>query len=81
MIQSQVLSTLKILKVQGAVAIVSKIEIWPLSSLEIDNKIKIDQVIPSVLIAKKGRAGTRHLMLTSIVHLCQNSSKFKPLAI
>ena len=48
------LSTLKILKVQGAVAIVSKIEIWPLSSLEIDNKIKIDQVIPSVLIAKKG---------------------------
>lgn len=41
-------------KVQGAVAIVSKIEIWPLSSLEIDNKIKIDQVIPSVLIAKKG---------------------------
>lgn len=50
----QVLWTLKILKVQGAVAIVSKIEIWPLSSLEIDNKIKIDQVIPSVLIAKKG---------------------------
>ena len=36
---------------------------------------------PKCAHCQKGRAGTRHLMLTSIVFHCQNSSKFKLLDI